>query len=410
MSGGSESAVREILGSAGRQILRLEGPGYIGLMRWVRLKPAPREALLAFGLSVAVELEFALSERWMLGRAVAALLMTVPLAFRLRFPLRVLAIVVAGVVAVAGLRGGGPSGPVFPAIAVALALAAVGSRTRGMRLALAAIGTLSGLFAASLLVGADPGGAFAVALLVTAGGLVIGGALGVLRFESEVFDERAAVLERERDERARVAVAEERTRIARELHDVIGHSISVMGVQAGAVRSVLRDDQQRERDALRAVERTGRQAVGEMRRLIGLLRPDDNGVGDPTPSLRRVEQLVSEIRDAGLVIGLSVRGDLNVLSPGVDLAGFRIVQEALTNALKHAPGAHVEARLCCTQHELDIEVVDNGGGPPRTTSGEVGHGMVGMRERTALYGGELMTGPTPTGGFSVHARIQLEGT
>jgi signal transduction histidine kinase len=182
-----------------------------------------------------------------------------------------------------------------------------------------------------------------------------------------------------------------------------------MGVQAGAVRSVLRDDQQREREALLAVERTGRQAVGEMRRLIGLLRPDDNGVADPTPSLRRVEQLISDMHDAGLAVGLSVRGDLRVLSPGVDLAGYRIIQEALTNALKHSPDARVEARLCCTHHELDIKVIGTGAGPSRATSGEVGHGLLGMRERTALYGGELTAGPTPTGGFSVHARIPLDG-
>ena len=378
-------------------------------MRWVRLAPVPRDALLAVALTGALQLQLALSERWMPGRAAAALLVTVPLAVRLRFPLGVLTIVVAGVAAVSGLRDHGPNNPVFPAIAVVLALAAVGPSARGLRLVLAAGVSLSGLFGASLLAGADPGGAVALALLVTVGGLVIGGALGILRFESEVFDERAAQLERERDERARIAVAEERTRIARELHDVIGHSISVMGVQAGAVRSVLRDDQNREREALLAVERTGRQAVGEMRRLIGLLRPDDNGVADSTPSLRRVEQLVTEMRDAGLAVGLSVQGDLSVLSPGVDLAGYRIIQEALTNALKHAPDASVEARLCCTQHELDIEVVDNGAGPSRTTSGEVGHGLLGMRERTALYGGELKAGHTPTGGFSVHARIPLEG-
>jgi signal transduction histidine kinase len=114
------------------------------------------------------------------------------------------------------------------------------------------------------------------------------------------------------------------------------------------------------------------------------------------------------MRNAGLAIGLSVRGDLSVLSPGVDLAGYRIIQEALTNALKHSPDARVDARLCCTQHELDIEVVGTGAGPSRA-SGEVGHGLLGMRERTALYCGELTAGPTPTGGFSVHARIPLDG-
>lgn len=340
----------------------------------------------------------------------AALLITVPLAFRRRFPLGILAIVVAGVVAVAGLRGHGPNTLVFPVIAVLLALRAVGSRARGTRLALAASVSLSGVFAASLLAGADPGGGFVFALLLTAGGLVVGGALGVLRFESDVFDERAAELEREQDERARVAVAEERTRIARELHDVIGHSISVMGVQAGAVRSVLRVDQQRERDALLAVERTGRQAVGEMRRLIGLLRADDGVVVvDAAPSLRGAESLVGELRDAGLAVCLVLNGEPGTLSAGVDLAGFRILQEALTNALKHAPQANVQATVSCTPEELQIEVIDDGKATPQDRRAQPGHGLLGMRERISLYGGELVAGPSADGGFAVRARIPLEG-
>jgi signal transduction histidine kinase len=380
-------------------------------MRLARLTPAMRELLLAIGVSVGVELEIALSRHHLTpARAAAVLLIGVPLVVRLRFPVTVLSLVVTGIVVSAALGGHGPSVPVFPLIAVLLALYAVGSRTRGIRLGVAAGGTLAGLFAASLLAGADVGGGAAVALLVTAGGLVIGGALGVLRFESELFDERASELEREREQLARVAVAEERRRIARELHDVIGHSISVMGVQAGAVRSVLREDQLRERDALLAVERTGRQAVGEMRRLIGLLRPDDDGVGDPTPSLRRAEQLVGELREAGLSVRLSVAGDLSRLSAGVDLAGYRILQEALTNAMKHAPRANVAAGVICTTDELEIEVTDDGSATPRASGGDVGHGLLGMRERVSLYGGELVAGPGPAGGFVVHARIPLEAS
>src|SRR5205085_4305073 len=135
---------------------------------------------------------------------------------------------------------------------------------------------------------------------------------------------------------------------------------------AGAVRSVLRDDQRREREALLAVERTGRQAVGEMRRLIGLLRTQDDAVGAPTPSLRRVEQLVSDMRAAGLVVGMSVHGDMSVLSPGVDLAGYRIFQEALTYAFKHAPGAQAEASVTCSRGAVAIEVFDDGGTMPGT--------------------------------------------
>jgi signal transduction histidine kinase len=378
-------------------------------VRFARLTPTTREVLLAAGLTIAVELQLALSDHlWTPGRGLAALLITIPVAVRLRHPLPALVAVVAGVVVMAALGNPGFTGPVFPAIAVLLALYAVGSRTRGSGLAIAVCVSLGGLFAAGLLAAADPGGSFAVALLVTASGLVVGGALGVLRFESETFDERAAALVRARDEHARVAVAEERRRIARELHDVIGHSISVMGVQAGAVRSVLHEDQQRERDALLRVERTGREAVGEMRRLIGLLRPDQDGVGEPTPSLRRAEQLVSEMQTAGLAVRLSVRGDLQRLSAGLDLAGYRILQEALTNALKHAPRTNVEASVACTDDGLQIDVINDGDATSTGPSEHVGHGLLGMRERVALYGGELSTGPRDGGGFAVHARLPLE--
>jgi signal transduction histidine kinase len=375
------------------------------------LSSSTRDAFLALGLTIALELEIALSHRlWTPARALAALLVTIPIAFRSRFPLGALTAVLAGTIVLAALGGHRLGGAVLPVIAVVLALYAVGSRTRGKRLAIAACTTLGGLFAAGLLADADPGGAFAVALVVTAGGLVIGGALGVLRFESEVFDKRAAELERARDEHARIAVTEERRRIARELHDVIGHSISVMGVQAGAVRSVLRDDQRRERDALLQVERTSRQAVGEMRRLLGLLRPEEEGVSEPTPSLRRVEQLASQMRDAGLALRLSIHGDLNRLPAGVDLAGYRILQEALTNAFKHAPRANVEASVTCSDAELEIDVINDGDASSQGRSDHVGQGLLGMRERVTLYGGELVTGPRDGRGFAVHACIPFEAS
>src|SRR5438270_8475787 len=378
-------------------------------MRFARLTPTTREVLLAAGLAIALELELALSDHlWTPGRALAALVIALPVAARMRHPLAALMGVLAGVVVMAALGNHGFTGPVIPAIAVLLALYAVGSRTRGTELALAACVSLGALFAAGLLAAYDPGGSFAVALLVTASGLVVGGALGVLRFESETFDERAAELVRARDEHARAAVADERRRIARELHDVIGHSISVMGVQAGAVRSVLRDDQRRERDALLAVERTGREAVGEMRRLIGLLRPQEDADGDPPPSLRRVEQLVSDMRGAGLDVHLNVHGDPARLPPGVDLAGYRILQEALTNAFKHAPGAHVEATVTCSDQALEIQVIDDGTATPRSDGDHIGHGLVGMRERVSLYGGALVAERRPGDGFQVRARIPFE--
>jgi signal transduction histidine kinase len=372
-----------------------------------RLDTTRRELLLAAGVTMAVELAIISSGHTeVAGKAVAALVITLPLALRLRYPVEVLTVVVAGTVIVVAL--GGRLDSSLLVVPVALALYAAGSRTTGVRLWISAGVSLVGLLATMLVSRPDLFTTLAVPLLLTACGLVVGRALGVLRFEWDEFDERASELERQREERARLAVADERRRIARELHDVIGQSISVMGVQAGAVRTVLREDQRREREALLAVERTGRQAVGEMRRLIGLLRTDEDGVAAPTPSLLHVEQLAKEMRDAGLGVHLCVRGDLQALSPGVDLAGFRILQEALTNALKHAPAADVHASVSCDERALTIEVIDDGAVAAQPSAGHVGHGLLGMRERAALYGGELVAGPRPGGGFAVHARLPLE--
>ena len=147
-----------------------------------------------------------------------------------------------------------------------------------------------------------------------------------------------------------------------------------------------------------------------MRRLIGLLRPDDDGVADPAPSLHAAESLVGELRDAGLAVRFVLHGDPRRLSAGVDLAGFRILQEALTNALKHAPHANVQATVSCTQEELQIEVIDDGNASPQSAGEQAGHGLLGMRERVSLYGGELVTGAREGGGFAVRARIPLEGS
>jgi signal transduction histidine kinase len=220
----------------------------------------------------------------------------------------------------------------------------------------------------------------------------------------------------ERDESRRVmaeslqqqAEMTERARIARELHDVIGHSISVMGLQAGAVRRLLTPEQEREREALLSVERTGRDAVGEMRRLLGILRA--NGAEpelEAMPTVQRAGDLVADLRRAGLDVELHVEGELDDLPPGRALAAFRILQEALTNVLKHAPGAHVEAVLRRAGPELEIEVVDSGGTRPAEPAGG-GHGLVGMRERVALYGGTLEAGPEGPG-FSVLARFPATG-
>jgi signal transduction histidine kinase len=225
----------------------------------------------------------------------------------------------------------------------------------------------------------------------------------------EAAERHVVRVELEREEQARVAVVEERARIARELHDAVAHSVSVMVLQAGGVRRLLGNDpgREREREALAGVEETGRQAVHELHRMLGILRKADPGAElAPSPSLRRVEELVTQVRSAGLDTNLTIEGEPIDLSPGLDMSAYRIVQEALTNALRHAPGARVSVSVEYGR-DLVLEVVDDGArrnghsAPPGS-----GHGLVGMRERAALYGGVLDAGPRD-GGFAVRAVLPL---
>ena len=218
--------------------------------------------------------------------------------------------------------------------------------------------------------------------------------------------ERAHRLEREREDRAQTAVADERTRIARELHDVLGHSVSVMTVQASAVRRLLRREQEREREALLTVEHTGREALAEMRRMVGVLRhPTEAPALAPQPSLGQLERLIEQTRKAGLPVELRIEGNASQLPPGVDLTAYRIVQEGLTNALKHARAQRAEVVLRFSTAEVELVVSDDGRGS--AAAGDGGHGLVGMRERVSVYGGELTAGPRPGGGFELRARLPL---
>jgi signal transduction histidine kinase len=217
---------------------------------------------------------------------------------------------------------------------------------------------------------------------------------------------RAELAEQARENEAARAVAEERARIARELHDVIAHSVSVMVVQTAGVRRLLAPELERERQALETVEKTGRQALAEMRRLLGVLRTEaDRPDLHPQPGLTTIQQLVEQIRTAGLPVDLAVEGEPVELPPGVDLAAFRIVQEALTNTLEHAGPAHAWVRVRYGAGELELTVSNDG----QTTAADAdGYGLVGMKERVNLYGGTLEAGPREGGGYSVSARLPLE--
>jgi signal transduction histidine kinase len=222
-------------------------------------------------------------------------------------------------------------------------------------------------------------------------------------------DELQGRLEADRAAAARRAVAEERQRIARELHDVVAHSVSVMTVQAGAVRRLLNPEQERERIALQSIEATGREALAEMRRLVGLLR--EQGATPefaPQPSMRAVDVLVGTVREAGLPVELSVEGDPKVLAPGVDLAAYRVIQEALTNALKYAGPAHAWVSVRWRADALEVEIANDGSSEPGGEGG--GHGLVGLRERVSLVGGSIESGPREGGGFVVRARLPIGGS
>jgi signal transduction histidine kinase len=217
-------------------------------------------------------------------------------------------------------------------------------------------------------------------------------------------ERRAQLAERERDVAAREAVVEERARIARELHDVIAHNVSMMVVQAGAERRLVERGSTRE--VLESIEQIGRSALTEMRRLVGMLRSDADDPLAPQPDLGDLPTLVTQVREAGLPVALQIEGERRELPAGVELSAYRIVQEALTNALKHAGDARADVRVRYGPDSLELEIVDNGlGATDRASSG--GHGLVGMRERAALYGGRLHAGRRPSGGFAVQVVLPI---
>jgi signal transduction histidine kinase len=222
--------------------------------------------------------------------------------------------------------------------------------------------------------------------------------------KAEAAETRAMRAEREREAAARLAVAEERARIARELHDVVAHAVSVMVLQVGAVRHKLPEAQADDREALRGVERAGRTALTEMRRLLAAMRRDGENVEfTPQPGLDGLDELLDEVGRAGLPVELHVDGEPVQLPRGLDLSAYRIVQEGLTNALKHARASTADVTVRYRPEEVEIEVRDDGLGSATTDS--LGHGLVGVRERVKIYGGEMSAGATAEGGFVLSTRL-----
>jgi signal transduction histidine kinase len=225
--------------------------------------------------------------------------------------------------------------------------------------------------------------------------------------EREAAEMRATLAEREREAAARIAVAEERARVARELHDIVAHAVSVMVLQVGAVRHKLSDELEEDKDALGRVEGAGRTALAEMRRMLGAMRRNGDGVElTPQPGLDSLDLLVDDVSRAGLPVRLHVDGDPVALPPAIDLSSYRIVQEGLTNALKHARASQADVTVRYKPNRVELEVRDDGVGA--VTSDGLGHGLVGIRERVKIYGGEMTAGPAPDGGFVLTARLPVE--
>lgn len=347
------------------------------------------------------------------GRGVAAVvfvLITAPLAWRRRTPIAVLFTVTAAVLASSLLVHHTDGMPVEAFLVLILAFYSVGANCNDRRALLGGGVDLTLLLSYDLVHGGlgQAAGSRPGAALIFAGAWLVGRERRRRRRELNLLRERAERLESEREERARKAVTEERGRIARELHDVIAHSVSVMVVQAQAGPRLL-DDAEKAGAAFHSIESSGREALVELRRMLGILRTGDEQLAiGPQPGLGSLDSLVDQVREAGLPVQVRIEGEQVPLPAGVDLSAYRIVQEALTNTLKHAGHAEAEIVVRYGPSALELEVVDNGSGAAASGNGS-GHGLVGMRERVALYGGLLEIGTRNGGGYAVRARLPLAG-
>ena len=337
----------------------------------------------------------------------AAALVVLPLLLRRRFPFAAPAtlwLLAAALSFIDGRLIVFPYGVYFAGIAASFLLGNLRDAVQ------ARIGLAIVVIATAIVVYNDPSRTAGEFVLIP-GSFVIpwlaGFALRARSAQADDAEQRAIHAERERDSAARIAVAEERARIARELHDVVAHSVSVMVLQVGAVRLRLPETMAEDKDALRGVEQTGRAALAEMRRLLGAMHDDGQSAElAPQPSLDGLDALIDRVSGAGLPVRLHVEGDAFPLPRAIDLSAYRIVQEALTNSLKHAHASHADVTIRYRPDAVEIEVVDDGRGA--ATSNGLGRGLVGVRERVKIYGGDMNAGNAPGGGFVLSARLPLE--
>jgi len=368
------------------------------------------DQLVALVLLVGIELEVWLGSSVpdRVSAALAGVVLSGAVAFRRRRPLEVVLVIVAFMAVQAALAGPHKL-PVSAALAVLLVFYGLGAfapepKSRwvlGLAVVVTSIAQLT-----------KPGGGISTAAAMEVFGVLAPWALGRTVRERGVHErgyrELAEQLDAGRDLHARTAAHGERARIARELHDVIAHSVSVMVIQAGGARMVMDYSPERAEASLRSVERAGREALAEMRRLLGVLDGDtDPRALAPQPGLADIDELLARTRASGLVADLRVDGEPAAVSPALDLCAYRIVQEALTNVIKHAAPARAEVRVRWGQDALELEISDDGRGPGTVNGASGGHGIAGMRERAGLHGGSIDAGAGPGGGFTVRARLPL---
>jgi signal transduction histidine kinase len=363
-------------------------------MIWNWLRRHPR--LVDLGLVAVLLLETVVVARhvsYSTTEFVLSVVATVALFWRRDHPVVVVAVVTALMV-VTPEAGGRPL-PLQLAVALYALAAAGGAAARP-------VGLASIVVSAATFVGHGQAGDGLVRILFAAAAWLLGDSLRTRRSYLLELEEKAERLERERESEARRAAAEEQARIARELHDVVAHALGVIVVQAGAADDVFDTDPARARAPIRAIDTAARTALADLRRVLGLLHADYT----PQPGLDQLEPLVDQVRATGLDVSLRISGAPRPLPAAVDLSAYRIVQEALTNVLKHAHAERVEVRVGYG-NKLAVEVRDDGQSTPNGNGS--GNGLVGMRERVALLGGTVETGAAPGGGYRVAASIPIEG-
>jgi signal transduction histidine kinase len=371
------------------------------------------DVLVAVLACVTAELELALGTHvegpaWV--NALAAAAVTLPVAIRRRWPLAVVVGMGAAVVLQEALNGDLTENSITPLLTLPMAVYAVAAWSE-RRPAVAGLASALVLVWVDVALSDHPGTcAFLFTALLVSGPWLVGRIVAARGELAAELRDKADRLEREQDEQAERAVAGERARIARELHDVVAHDVSVMVVQAAAARRMLDHDPAKAVDALASVEQTGREALKEMRRLVGMLgRPDEPAALAPQPSVAELDWLIERAREAGLDVDLTIVGDERRLESSVDLSAFRIVQEALRNTLEHAGPARAHVKLLYGEDDFVVDVSDDGHGvaAPAANGRAPGQGLVGMRERVAMLGGEIHAGYRKDGGFAVTARLPM---